>query len=893
MELTRMIKTRFDLDVALPGHPAEEDACVALLDAALLDHDGIERVHVVLTGRQALLCVHHHQDVIEAADVEAAAKRAGAEALKRYRHDAVRLAGLHCADCARTIDDVVARLDGVSQVSTTYATEVMRVTYDLQRVDRARIGRELRSLGYRVVDDDQDDGVGDLLASPDPASATSQRAAVATPARGVVPASTSVGPRRAWSAWGSRLPAGLLASILAGAALVVGWGGQRLFGLPFAFALPLYLVAYAAGGIKTARHAFLAARRGRFDIDLLMLVAAAGAAVIGHWAEGALLLFLFSLGHALEHYAMDRSRNAIRALAALAPRTARVREGAFERDVPVEQLRIGDEVVVRPGERLPADGHVLEGGSAVDQAPITGESIPVEKAVGAEVYAGTINGSGSLVVKTSRDPHDSTLARVIRMVEQAQSAKGPSQRFAERFQRVFTPVVLGVTALLIVLPPLFGVPFAVSFLRAMTLLVASSPCALALATPSAVLAGIARAARGGVLIKGGVHLENAGAASVVVFDKTGTLTTGKPVVTDVWLVGDGLPGDGRPGDTLPGGARTAAALEGRNGAARTSALDARAAAGEAMRSFGPVADGVLAIAAAVERKSGHPLAHAMVRAAERRDLRLPETGDLTSVTGKGVTADVEGASVRVGNRALMADASVHLEAETVAALDALEQQGKTSVIVAKGRVALGIVALRDEPRAEAAATVRALEAMGIRHMAMLSGDNQRVAEAIGAQLGISEVHAGLLPEDKVDVVRDLERRYGKVLMVGDGVNDAPAMVAATTGIAMGGAGTDVALETADLVLMGDDLSRLPFALALSRASRRMIVQNLVISLGVIALLVPTAVAGLVTIGIAVVLHEGSTLVVVANALRLLGFKTAPAAMNRAGPPRPGCQRPTT
>lgn len=622
----------------------------------------------------------------------------------------------------------------------------------------------------------------------------------------------------------------LALSLTSGAALIVGWVGERFLGLPGGLAFVLYLLAYVTGGWDATRHAVRAALRGRFDIDALMVIAALGAAALGQWAEGALLLFLFSLGHALEHYAMDRARNAISSLADLAPRTARVRRDGRELEVAVAELRIGDTVVVRPGERLPADGVVVRGFSNIDQAPITGESIPVAKEPGASVFAGTINGDGALEIETSKAPEDTTLARVIRTVESARSAKAPSQRFTDRFQRTFTPVILVVTVLVIAVPPLFGVPFNESFIRAMTLLVAASPCALALATPSAVLSGIARAARSGVLIKGGAHLENAGTADVVVFDKTGTLTQGKPQVTDVWT----------------------------------------------MESMG--GDELLRYAAAVETRSTHPLASAIVRAAEEAGLELPEVQAFEAVKGMGVRATVNGAELFIGNDKLMREASFRISRPVEQRNEAFEREGKTSMLVAWDGQIAGIIAVRDEPRESASEAIAALKGMGVRHTVMLTGDNRLVAEAVGRELGIDEVHAELLPDDKVTAIERLRGTYRKIIMVGDGVNDAPALVAADVGIAMGGAGTDVALETADIVLMADDLSRLPYAVALSRASRHMIVQNLVISLAVIALLVPSALLGLASIGVAIVFHEASTLVVVANALRLLGFKgrTLPA-----------------
>ncbi len=792
-----MTTTRLALHDLLPGHPATNDVCIERLMALLGAERGVERAHLDTSNGRPEVCVHYDAGHLPLPRVQEAARTAGADVRTRYRHERFDLAGLHCADCATSIETVTGRLDGVRAASATYATETLNVTYDTHLVDRVRIVRAVEGLGYRVRDE---------------ASARPEVVRVAEDGR----------PRRGPWLGGRRE---LTLSLLAGAALALAWLGETFLGLPAPVALALYVVAYVSGGGDATRHAIRAGLKGRFDIDVLMVVAALGAAALGEFAEGALLLFLFSLGHALEHHAMDRARGAIRALADLAPKTARVRREGREREIPVGELLVGDTVVVRAGERLPADGRVVAGASAVDQAPITGESLPIAKEAGDDVFAGTINGDGALEIETTKGPEDTTLARVIAAVENAQSAKAPSHRFTDRFQRTFTPVILIVTVLVIAVPPLFGAPFGESFIRAMILLVAASPCALALATPSAVLAGIARAARSGVLIKGGAHLENAGSADVVVFDKTGTLTRGEPTVTDVWS-GAGV------------------------------------SEGELLRS-----------AAAIETRSGHPLAKAVVAAAEARDQRLPEVEAFEAVKGKGVRARIDGAAWLVGNVKLMHDAGLTLPTDLEVRHAALERDGKTSMLVARDAQVLGLIAVRDEPRANAAATIAALKGQGVKRIVMLTGDNRRVAEALGRELGLDEVGAELLPEDKAARVEALRKRYGKVIMVGDGVNDAPAMAAADVAVAMGGAGTDVALETADIALMADDLAKLPYAIALSRASRRMIVQNLIISLGVIGLLVPSALLGLASIGVAIVLHESSTLVVVANALRLLGYRT--------------------
>jgi Cd2+/Zn2+-exporting ATPase len=604
--------------------------------------------------------------------------------------------------------------------------------------------------------------------------------------------------------------------------------------------LALYVAAYIFGGYYTVLDAYENLRAGRFEVDFLMLVAAVGAAILGKWAEGAFLLFLFSTGHALEHYAMERARKAIESLAELAPETARVRRDGTEQEVPVEELRRGDTVIVRTNDRIPADGIVTKGESEVNQAPVTGESVPVEKRpvddpqqaaeqeddldAAHRVFAGTINGSGALEVRVTRRSDETTLARVVQMVTEAEAEQSPTQRFTDRFERVFVPAVLGLVALLLFAWVPLDETFADSFYRAMAVLVAASPCALAIATPSAVLSGVARAGRGGVLVKGGGPLENLGTLTALAFDKTGTLTEGEPRVTDV-----------QPYD-------------------------------------GTMEDELLATAVAVEQLSDHPLAEAVVRfGRERLDgLKLDAAHDLESITGRGVKAVMGGLPVYIGKDDLFDEIDgTPLPDAVRQSVEELETSGRTTMIVRKGEHYLGVLGLMDTPREGAAKVIERLRQIGIRRMVMISGDNQRVAEAVGRELGIDEACGDLLPDDKVETIRALSQEE-KVAMVGDGVNDAPAMANATVGIAMGAAGSDVALETADVALMADKLEHLPFAVGLSRQTSRIIRQNLWMALGMVAFLIPATILGL-NIGPAVVLHEGSTLVVVANALRLLGY----------------------
>lgn len=608
--------------------------------------------------------------------------------------------------------------------------------------------------------------------------------------------------------------------------LLLGFLGERLFGLPHAVAVSCYLAAYIFGGFDVAREALPALFRGKFDTDLLMLAAAGGAAALGKWPEGAFLLFLFSLGHAGEHYALDRARNAVAALGELMPRTAHRKRDERIREVPVDDLAIDDIVVVRPGDRVPSDGVIAAGESSLDQSAITGESVPVNRKPGDEVFAGTINQENALDVRVTRLARDNTLARVMRLVAEAQEQQSPSQRFAEKFTRRFVPTVLGITVLMVVVPPLLlHWTWADSFYRGMLLLVAASPCALAIGTPAAVLAGIAQAARHGVLVKGGVHLENLGRLRTIAFDKTGTITTGKFSVTDVVSLNGMQPDD------------------------------------------------VLGTAAAIEEQSNHPLAAAIVEAAKRRKVRIPSASSVENLAGRGMRARVDDTPVTIGAWRAFAEVSNTASDSPVRdRMKRLEDAGQTVVIVKKAGDFVGLIGLADQPRERVREVMSRLRDQGIARRVMLTGDNTPVARAVATKVGIDEFHAELLPEKKLTVIRDLQNQHGPIAMVGDGVNDAPALAAATVGIAMGGAGTAVALETADVALMGDDLAKLSFAVGLSRASQKIIKQNLGIALGVIGMLVLAAFAGAIPLSVAVVFHEGSTVAVALNALRLLAWR---------------------
>ena len=773
-----------EIPLLLPDVKDEQDECLNRLEASFQNQKGILRAHLEREKSPVDLCLHYDPNLLTLSDVKRLAERAGAQIINRFHHESVPIEGMDCSDCARVIEHSLGRMDGVLSVNVNYPAEKMWVEFDNQKVNLASIEKRVRSLGYEI------------------------------PVEGL----------QSWYKENREI----VFSLIAGLLVLIGWLGQTFLGLPVIVATMLYITAYIFGGWDISQHAWHAIKEKHFDTDLLMVMAALGAAFLGEFAEGALLLFLFSLGHALEERALDRARAAVRALADLAPKVALVRRDGKEQELPVESLQLDDLVIVRPGVRIPVDGVISNGNSGVDQASVTGESMPVDKAPGDQVFASTVNGEGALEVKVTRLAKDSTLSRVMKMVEEAQAQKSPTQQTVEKFERIFVPAVLIVTGLIIILPPLFGFPFRESFLRAMTLLVAASPCALALGTPASILAGVAQAARNGVLVKGGMHLENLGRLKAIAFDKTGTVTHGKPEVTDI----------------------------------------------VAFQDSGKKEADVLSIAAGAESRSAHPLAQAVARAAQTKGVPVSVMDEVESLTGRGLRAVTNGTTIWVGNQKLMDEAGVTLAADAIQKAQALQQTGKTLFWVAENKKAIGLIALADTLRLEAASTMKALKKIGVEHTIMLTGDNVRSASAIAAQVGLTDYRADLMPEDKLIVIRDLVKEYGQVAMIGDGVNDAPALANATVGIAMGGAGTDVALETADVALMGDDLSKLPFAVGLGRATRAIIIQNLFISLGVIALLVITSLTGIVSIGIAIIFHEGSTLVVVANALRLLGYKSA-------------------
>ena len=630
-------------------------------------------------------------------------------------------------------------------------------------------------------------------------------------------------------------------AILCGSFLLIGFLIVRLTDLNEWYSLASYIVAYLFGGFFITIEATKKILKGGFDIDFLMIAAAAGAAYIDSWAEGALLLFLFSLGHALEHYAMNKAKKSIEALNKLSPKTALIKKNGKLEEIAIDDLKINDIIVVKPHTKIAADGIIISGSSSINQAPITGESMPVDKTFIENtahlpefndinkkhiVFTGTINGDASLDVLVLKLSKDSTVSRLIKMVNEVETQKSPTQRLTKKFEKWYVPIVILIVFLLCFAYVVIDESFNTSLYRAITVLVAASPCALAISTPSAVLSGVARAAQKGVLIKGGKALEDLGEITTIAFDKTGTLTEGKPKLTNVIPINNFNETD------------------------------------------------FVKLVLEVESLSNHPLAKAIANDIKTH-YNIENQNNATNVNaiqGKGIHALYNGDHVFIGNVKLMEDVDIKVDELTIDKMKNLLSSGQTVMIVAFKNEVIGLISVMDLPRKEASNTLKKLKEIGIKHMVMLTGDHQNVGDAIAKQIGLTEAKGNLLPEDKVSEIKKLIKRYKKIAMVGDGANDAPAMALSTVSIAMGAAGSDVALETADVALMSDKIENLPFLIGLSRQSKRTIKQNILISLGVVVLLVPVTILGLANIGLAVAFHEGSTIIVVLNALRLLRYK---------------------
>lgn len=629
-------------------------------------------------------------------------------------------------------------------------------------------------------------------------------------------------------------------AILSGVFFFIGIILSKLINAPDWGVLTSFVLSYLFGGYYTVLEAVGKIKKGEFEIDFLMIVAAIGAAYIGSWHEGSLLLFLFSIGHALEHFAMNKAKKSMEALGDLSPKTALVKKGNTILEVAVEELQLNDVIVVKPNAKISADGVIIKGSSSINQAPITGESMPVDKTAYANpenlpefedihkknvVFTGTINGDSSIEVQVLKLSKNSTISRLIKMVSEVETKKSPTQLLTKKFEKWFVPAVIVLVVVLCFAYLVIDETVKESLYRAISVLVSASPCALAISTPSAVLSAIARAAKGGVLIKGGRALEDLGSLTTIAFDKTGTLTEGKPKLTNLIVF---------------------------NGFNKNTFLD---------------------IVTDVESLSNHPLAKAIVKDIKAKygvDVKNKVT-DTLAIQGKGLKAIYREQEVYIGNKALMADQNISISVEAEKRQEELLQNGHTTILVAFNNKLIGLLSVMDVPRGNAKNTLSRLKAIGIKKMIMLTGDHQNVGDSIAKQIGITEVRGNLLPEDKVAAVQELKQRYSKIAMVGDGVNDAPAMANSTIGIAMGAAGSDVALETADVALMSDKIENLPFVIGLSRKSKSIIKQNLWISLGIVVFLIPVTLLGIANIGMAVAIHEGSTIIVVINALRLLKY----------------------
>jgi Cd2+/Zn2+-exporting ATPase len=586
-----------------------------------------------------------------------------------------------------------------------------------------------------------------------------------------------------------------------------------------------YAIAIVLGGYGLFLQGLKGLIRLQFDMNTLMTIAVIGAAAIGEWGEGATVVILFAISEALERYSMDRARQSIRSLMEIAPKEALIRRGSSEVTIHVDDIQVGDVMIVKPGQKLAMDGLVIKGISTINQAAITGESIPVTKAVNDEVFAGTLNEEGLLEVQVTKRVEDTTISKIVHLVEEAQAEKAPSQAFVDRFARYYTPFIMILALGIAIMPPLLtDAQWGEWIYRGLALLVVGCPCALVISTPIAIVTAIGHAARQGVLIKGGIYLEEAGQLSAIAFDKTGTLTIGVPEVTDCVY-------------------------------------------------FAPNELELLSIAAVIERGSQHPLATAIIRKAESDNANLSlAVNAFQSITGKGVKAEVSGEMYYIGNTRLFQDLHEDIPNETAAHIESLQQQGRTVMILGTSHHILALFAVTDKVRHSSVSVIEELHAMGIKKTVMLTGDNQAVAEEIGKQINVSEVKAELLPQGKLNVIKLLRAEFGKVAMVGDGINDAPALAASTVGIAMGGAGTDTALETADIALMADDLSQLPYTIQLSRKTLAIIKQNVTFSLGIKLLALALIVPGWLTLWMAIFADMGATLIVTLNSLRLMKRK---------------------
>lgn len=716
----------------------------------------------------------------------------------------LRLDGAACEACAIRLERRVAKIPGVRKATATYLGKILCLTFDDSVSDESAVLQGVRATGADVRP----------YEAPKPDGETTFWQKVRA---GELNEEISCG----------------LGFLFLITSLIV----HRAVGLDATVTYVLYAGAYIFCGQQGVRSAIASLREKVLDVDVLMVLAAIGAGIVGQPFEGALLLFLFSFSNVLQSYALQRTQKAIHSLLKLRPDKALLKRDGVTTLVRVETLQVGDIVVVRPGEHIPVDGKITEGTSAIDESSLTGESMPVSKTVGASLFAGTLNQSGGLELAVTKRAEDSTLARMVKLVEEAQAEKSGTQRFLEQAEQYYATGVIAFTAVVWFVPWLvWHQPFAEAFYRAMTVMVVASPCALVISTPATVLSAIGGAARRGILIKGGSHLEHTAQISIVAFDKTGTLTVGRPTVTEI--------------------------------------VDAQGAHKLDM----PVPEGLstlLAASAALESKSEHPLATAIIKSAATLKLALPEATDFQSTAGKGAEATVNGMRLVIGSERLFHELCASGMDQIAAHSTSLSEHGKTCVWVGSrvgdAVTALAVLALADTIRHEAKSIAASLHRLGVKKVVMLTGDQRAVAHAIAEEAGVDEVRSELLPEGKVEAIRELKKQ-GRVMMIGDGVNDAPALAVADIGVAMGAAGTDIAMETADVVLMGDKLENIPLLIGIARHAKRVLWQNLIFASGVIVVLLIAAFGINLALPMGVVGHEGSTVLVCLNGLRLLIYK---------------------
>lgn len=689
-----------------------------------------------------------------------------------------QLDNLSCANCARKFEENVKALPGVSEAKVFFGTSKLRVSGEASL-------EELNAAGAF-------DGIQVQL------DAEGQNRKQIT---------------------------SFLRPVLSVLFLIIAWTLDATDAVSTAVYVLLYGASALIGGYSMFQRGIRNLFRLDFDMNVLMTVAVIGAAFIGEWREGAVVAFLFAVSETLEKMSMNRARRSIQSLLDLKPKMATVRRENREQSLPVEEIQKGDIILVQPGEKIALDGVILAGNTTVDQATITGESIPVEKTVGDDVFAGTLNQQGAIDMEVTRRSEDTTLAKIIRMVEEAQAQRAPVQAFVDRFAGIYTPVIMGLAAFIAVLPPIMmGASWDDWIYRGLALLVVACPCALVISTPVSLLSAIGNAAKNGVLIKGGIHLEQAGTLQALALDKTGTLTQGAPTVTDI----------------IPMGEESSVTL--------------------------------LQTAASVEKRSEHPLAQAIVQSADEKSIEFLPAKEFQALTGKGAEAVIRDRLVRVGSPRLFREKKMWNDTLQEIVFN-LQRQGKTAVLVGDEQSVYGVLGLADSLRKNSRQAVQSLKDTGIKRIVMLTGDHMATAQAIGKQAGMDEVYAELLPDEKVARIKELKNDYGGVAMTGDGVNDAPALANATIGIAMGGAGSDTALETADIVLMGDDLSKLPFMIRLSRKAMRVIKQNIIFSLGTKLLALLLIFPGWLTLWVAILIDMGASLAVTTNGMRLFRMKT--------------------